>query len=143
LAVPIGFGGKNTFLQNEYNWDWNHISRVSEAFGWLGAEEVEFASSHYGGEIMRMGVWRFFGSVMMRLISFVGYALTTERGLRIISINTDFWYNDNYFIYFNTSNPDISGTLRWLADELQACEDNHQRAWILGESNSFESKFLS
>lgn len=37
--------------------------------GWIDGEEADYAASHYGA-----------------------YAHTTEQGLRIISINTDFWY---------------------------------------------------
>jgi sphingomyelin phosphodiesterase len=37
-----------------------------------------------------------------------------------------------YESYINTSNPDVSGMLRFLTDELQAAEDAGQRVWILG-----------
>ena len=50
----------------------------------------------------------------------------------MISINTDFWYTDNIFNYWNVTNPDTSGVLTWLASELAACEARGQRAWIIG-----------
>ena len=56
----------------------------------------------------------------------------TPFGLRIISINTDFWYKGNFFNYVNSTNPDNSGMLRFLTDELQAAEDIGQRVWIIG-----------
>jgi len=60
------------------------------------------------------------------------YAHTTKYGLRIISINTDFWYVANIYNYYNFTNPDNSGILAWVASELTACEARGQRAWIIG-----------
>ena len=60
------------------------------------------------------------------------YAHTTATGLRIISINTDFWYTANIFNYFNFTNPDQSGILTFLATELAASEAAGQRVWIIG-----------
>ena len=37
-----------------------------------------------------------------------------------------------YSFSVQTSNPDVSGMLRFLTDELQAAEDAGQRVWILG-----------
>ena len=34
--------------------------------------------------------------------------------------------------YYNFTNPDVSGTLGWLASELSACEKRGQRAWVIG-----------
>lgn len=52
--------------------------------------------------------------------------------LRIITLNTDFWYRSNYLNFINTTNPDNSGNLKFMADELQAAEDARERVWILG-----------
>jgi len=52
--------------------------------------------------------------------------------LKIISINTDFWYQANIFNYYNFTNPDNSGTLRFLISELEASEAANQRVWIIG-----------
>ena len=62
------------------------------------------------------------------------YATVTPQSLKIISINTDFWYKVNYFNYVNTTttNPDNSGMLRFLINELQAAENAGQRVWIIG-----------
>jgi sphingomyelin phosphodiesterase len=56
----------------------------------------------------------------------------TKQGLRIISINSDFYYVDNIFNYWNYTNPDTSGIMTFLAKELTACEEAGQRAWIIG-----------
>lgn len=77
--------------------------------GWINSTEAGYASTHYGA-----------------------YAHTTAQGLRIISLNTDFWYRANVFNYFNFTNPDQSGILSFVISELQACEKAGQRAWIIG-----------
>ena len=61
-----------------------------------------------------------------------GYSITPRRGLRVITFNTDFWYRSNVFNYIHSSDPDYSGVLRWVTDELQAAEDAHERVWIVG-----------
>jgi hypothetical protein len=43
-------------------------------------------------------------------------------------INVDFVFRNPIQI----SNPDVSGMLRFVTDELQAAEDAGQRVWILG-----------
>lgn len=94
---------------NAMSWNYELLSSMWAANGWITASEQSYASTHYGA-----------------------YAHTTKQGLRIISINTDFWYVDNIFNYWNFSNPDTSGMLTWLAQELSACEKAGQRAWVIG-----------
>src|SRR5438046_8193138 len=53
-------------------------------------------------------------------------------GLKIISLNTDFWYTENIFNFYNFTNTDNSGVLKFLADELSASEAINQRVWIIG-----------
>ncbi|KAG1858059.1 Metallo-dependent phosphatase-like protein [Suillus subalutaceus] len=53
-------------------------------------------------------------------------------GLRVISLDTNLWYRSNYFNYINSSEPDVSGILRFLTDELQDAEDAGDRVWIIG-----------
>ncbi|KAI0061961.1 acid sphingomyelinase [Artomyces pyxidatus] len=53
--------------------------------------------------------------------------------LRIISINTQYWYKQNYWLYdTNTSFPDPNGVLAFMVQQLQAAEDRGQRAWLIG-----------
>uniref|UniRef100_A0A060TAX3 ARAD1B10890p n=1 Tax=Blastobotrys adeninivorans TaxID=409370 RepID=A0A060TAX3_BLAAD len=63
--------------------------------------------------------------------SYASFSLTTKRGLRIISLDSNFWYKDNYYNFWNMSSPDTSGLFKFLADELSECEKNNQRAWII------------
>ena len=101
---PDGTGANNIF-----SWNYDLLSGLWQQDGWISGQEADYASTHYGA-----------------------YAHTTAQGLRIISINTDFWYVDNVFNYFNFTNPDQSGILAFLISELEACEIQNQRAWIIG-----------
>lgn len=102
--------GPNTAGQNNiFSWNYDLLSSLWQRDGWITGSEAEYASTHYGV-----------------------YAHTTAQGLRIISINTDFWYTANVFNYFNFTNPDQSGILKFLISELETCEKVGQRAWIIG-----------
>ncbi|EEA25335.1 hypothetical protein TMatcc_006440 [Talaromyces marneffei ATCC 18224] len=52
--------------------------------------------------------------------------------LRIISINTNMYYKQNFWLYEAKMETDPSGQLAWLVNELQAAEDAGQRAYIIG-----------
>ncbi|KAK4701737.1 sphingomyelin phosphodiesterase, partial [Phenoliferia sp. Uapishka_3] len=51
--------------------------------------------------------------------------------LKIISVNTNFWYRQNFWL-FDLDYPswDPNGILQWMVDELQAAEDAGQLVWI-------------
>ncbi|KAI9815936.1 MAG: hypothetical protein M1827_001928 [Pycnora praestabilis] len=100
-------GSANT--TNALAWNYDLLSSLWEQDGWINASTAAYASTHYGA-----------------------YAITTAQGLRIISINTDFWYVDNVFNYINFTNPDLSGILTFLISELEAAEAADQRVWIIG-----------
>jgi len=52
--------------------------------------------------------------------------------LRIISLNTQYWYKSNYWLYdSDVQQPDPNGILEFAVQELQAAEDAGQRAWII------------
>ena len=94
---------------NALSWNYDLLSSMWQTDGWITSSETSYAATHYAA-----------------------YAHTTAQGLRIISINTDFWYTDNVYNYWNFTNPDTSGVLTWLASELSACEKAGQRAWVIG-----------
>lgn len=58
-----------------------------------------------------------------------GYA---DTNLRVISINTNFYYIQNYWLYEKTMEKDPSGQFAWLVNELQAAEDAGERVYIIG-----------
>ncbi|KAL9132004.1 MAG: hypothetical protein Q9217_000214 [Psora testacea] len=107
--TPNNINGDNSGASNAFSWNYDLLSSMWQQDGWIDSSEASYASKHYGA-----------------------YAHTTSDGLRIISLNTDFWYPDNVFNFFNFTNPDQSGILRFLISELEACETKGQRAWIIG-----------
>ncbi|KAI0261261.1 acid sphingomyelinase [Gloeopeniophorella convolvens] len=62
--------------------------------------------------------------------------------LRIIALNTMFWYIQNFWLYdSNTLIPDPNGVLAFLAAQLQAAENAGERAWITGHVPPGSSDF--
>jgi sphingomyelin phosphodiesterase len=114
-SLPEAFNTENTLdpnsslSSNAMSWNYELLSSMWNNNGWLTTSEKDYAATHYGA-----------------------YAHTTKQGLRVISINTDFYYTSNPFNYWNFTNPDTSGMLTFLAKELSACEKAGQRAWIIG-----------
>jgi sphingomyelin phosphodiesterase len=65
--------------------------------------------------------------------NFGAYSVKFPGGnLRVISINTNLYYKDNYWLYEKTMETDPSGQLAWLVNELQAAEDASERVYIIG-----------
>jgi sphingomyelin phosphodiesterase len=119
-SLPQAYNTQNTLdpvprnsSTNALSWNYDLLSSMWETDGWITSSEASYASTHYGA-----------------------YAHTTAQGLRIISLNTDFYYAFNIFNYWNFTNPDTSGILTFLANELSACEKAGQRAWVIGHVHS-------
>jgi sphingomyelin phosphodiesterase len=110
-SLPQGWNTPNSITNqsNIFSWDYEFLSSMWEADGWISNSAAQYTATHYGA-----------------------YATTTSFGLKIISLNTDFWYTSNIFNYYNMTNPDNSGILTFLANELQKSEDINQRVWIIG-----------
>jgi hypothetical protein len=96
-------------LGQQFSYNYNHVASLWENFGWINSTGADQARAHYGG-----------------------YSVKNSFGLRIITLNTDFWYKSNFLNYINMTNPDVSGMQAWLISELQSAEDNGERVWILG-----------
>lgn len=95
--------------REQFSYDWDNLKRLFEAEGWFSHEEAKQVSRHYGG-----------------------YSISPRKGLRVITLNTDFWYKGNRYNFIQTSNPDHGGILRFLTDELEAAERRRERVWIVG-----------
>ncbi|KZT25638.1 sphingomyelin phosphodiesterase [Neolentinus lepideus HHB14362 ss-1] len=55
--------------------------------------------------------------------------------LKIMSINTNYWYKQNFWLYDNDEpQADPNGILAFIIAELQAAEDAGQRVWVIGHS---------
>ncbi|KAK3837051.1 MAG: Metallo-dependent phosphatase-like protein [Linnemannia elongata] len=60
------------------------------------------------------------------------YTLNPAPGLRIVSLNTNFCYIANFYLYGHTSEYNPHGEVQWLIQQLQAAEDIGERVWIIG-----------
>ncbi|RFU31936.1 hypothetical protein B7463_g4446, partial [Scytalidium lignicola] len=96
-------------LGEQFSWNYNHVSSLWRTEGWLSSSDAKEAASHYAA-----------------------YSVVVRDGLRIITLNTDFWYKTNFLNFINSTNPDVSGNLQFLIDELQKAEDAGDRVWIVG-----------
>lgn len=96
-------------LGQQFSWNYDHVARLWQHNGWIDAATAQQARLHYAA-----------------------YSVKNHYGLRIITLNTDFWYRSNFLNYYNMSNPDVSGMQAFLIQELQAAEDAGERVWILG-----------
>ncbi|KAF8926322.1 hypothetical protein BGZ47_002807 [Haplosporangium gracile] len=60
------------------------------------------------------------------------YTLNPAPGLRIVSLNTNFCFTMNFYLYGHTDEYDPHGEVQWLIQQLQAAEDTGKRVWIIG-----------
>lgn len=58
------------------------------------------------------------------------YATTIKDGLKVISLNTNFCHNKNFWLYINATDP--GNQLKWLIHELQISELQHEQVHIIG-----------
>ncbi|KAI9455922.1 Metallo-dependent phosphatase-like protein [Lactarius psammicola] len=96
-------------LAGQFSWNYDHVAKLWQQEQWIPQSVVAQARAHYAA-----------------------YSVQRTDGLRVITLNTDLWYRANWFNYINLTQPDNSGMLRFLTDELQDAEDKGDRVWILG-----------
>ena len=58
------------------------------------------------------------------------YAVDVRRGLRLISLNTNYCNRMNYWLLINNTDP--AGQLLWLRDQLQDAENSNTKVYIIG-----------
>lgn len=100
-------------LGQQFSWNYEHVSKLWEYYGSIDHATQAQASVHYGA-----------------------YSVVHKSSLRIITLNTDFYYRNNIYAFLNTEDPDYSKIFTFLIDELQKAEDAGQRAWIMGHAFS-------
>ena len=98
-------------LGQQQSWNYQHVSRLWQHNNWITPAAAAQARTHYAAYSIHHPVYT---------------------KLRIITLNTDFWYHSNYLNLINTTNPDNSGNLKFLSNELLAAEAASERVWILG-----------
>ncbi len=100
------------YANGDSSWNYDFLSSLWQENQWLDSTATRDVKTHFGA-----------------------YPISNPPGmpgLKIVSINTDFWYVDNIFNFANYSNPDPNCMLSFLASELEASEAASQRVWILG-----------
>ncbi|KAF9925524.1 hypothetical protein FBU30_004688 [Linnemannia zychae] len=70
------------------------------------------------------------------------YSTSPHRGFRIISLNTNFCYKDNLYLYSDLRDLDPNHEIHWLIQELQHAEDQHERVWIIGHVAPYQTDCL-
>ncbi|GMM35606.1 hypothetical protein DASC09_029310 [Saccharomycopsis crataegensis] len=95
-------------FDNKYTWNSDLMAHLWSDFGWIDNQTAQEVRSHY-----------------------CGFSVKAKQGLRIISINSNTYYQKNLYSYWNMTNPDTFGTLRWLASELSMAEQAGERVWIM------------
>ncbi|KAH8689040.1 sphingomyelin phosphodiesterase [Talaromyces proteolyticus] len=98
-------------LGQQQSWNYDHVASLWQQNNWITPAAANEARMHYAAYSINHPAYP---------------------KLRIITLNTDFFYKSNFFNYINTTNPDNSGNLKFLADELQDAENKGERAWVLG-----------
>ncbi|KAJ7679351.1 sphingomyelin phosphodiesterase [Mycena polygramma] len=60
-------------------------------------------------------------------------ALVSGTNLRIIAVNTQYWYKQNFWLYDSDAvQPDPNGIIAFMVNQLQAAEDAGERVWVIG-----------
>ncbi|KAL7267046.1 hypothetical protein RUND412_010382 [Rhizina undulata] len=88
-------------------WSYDTLSSLWNT--WIGSTASSAADSNYGSYSV----------------------LHPDSNLRIISVNSNFWYKQNFWLYEATMERDPSGQLAWLVTELQAAETAGERVYII------------
>lgn len=107
----------------------NHEMHPSNAYAPLKAESENFVYS------LLSSTWtQWIGAAASTSTSQRGvYSASYDKGqLRVISLNTNMWYTQNYWLYTNDMTPDPDGQIDWLAAELDDAEKSGCRVYIIG-----------
>ena len=78
-------------LGQQFSWNYDHVAALWQQNGWIKSAAAREARLHYGA-----------------------YSVKNQYGLRIITLNTDFWYRSNFLNYYSTSFLNISFLKRSL-----------------------------
>lgn len=92
---------------NSYQWQVDLQTDLWQQYGWMDAQSVR----------------------QLRYAQ-VGYSFVTNRGLKIISLNSNVWNTKNLYNFWDVTNIDSYGVWQFLIDELLESELCDQRVWI-------------
>ena len=96
-------------FNNSYDWNTDLMSELWVNNAWLPEELTQQIKTHYSG-----------------------FSYVTDRGLKVISLNSNCYYQKNLWSYIDIStNPDLFGQWEFLVNELIESEKIGQRVWIM------------
>lgn len=105
---------------NSYQYNTELMSEIWVNGGWLPESEQSEIKNHYSG-----------------------FSTVTKRGLKVIALNSNCYYQKNLWNYINLENePDPFGQWEFLIDELVESEAKGQRVWILAHIPSSDADAL-
>ncbi|AGO13429.1 AaceriACL091Cp [[Ashbya] aceris (nom. inval.)] len=108
-SFPYGqLAQENSGFRNKFTWNAELMADLWEDYGWIDREAARYARSHY-----------------------TGFAINAKPGLKVISLNSNVWFNKNRYAYINASQPDTFGQFEFLINELIESEAKDQRVWII------------
>lgn len=94
---------------SDYHWNDDLMSSLWTENGWIPEDKADHIKSHYSG-----------------------FSTVTKRGLKVISLNSNCYYEKNLWAFINLeTNPDSFGQWDFLINELVESESKNQRVWIL------------
>lgn len=101
--------GNTTLNESVYHWNEELMSELWLGNEWIDKSDQQDMKQHYAA-----------------------YSTTTHRGLKVISLNSNCYYQKNLYSYINMeAQPDLFGQWEYLIDELVESELKGQRVWIL------------
>ncbi|AAS51137.1 ACL091Cp [Eremothecium gossypii ATCC 10895] len=108
-SFPYGqLAQENSGFKNKFTWNAELMADLWEDYGWIDREAARQARSHY-----------------------TGFAINAKPGLKVISLNSNVWFDNNRYAYINASQPDTFGQFEFLINELLESEAKDQRVWII------------
>lgn len=70
-SLPEAYNTPDSYLNgsNAFSWNYQLLSSLWKDAGWIDSSAASYAAAHYGA-----------------------YSYVTPQGLKVVSLNTDFWY---------------------------------------------------
>ena len=106
-AAPVNAFPPNT-VQTNMTSQWVYDTLASMWTSWIGSAAATSTVEQFGA-----------------------YSTNYSSSLRIISLNSNFYYNKNFWLFSTVMARDPDGQFAWLVSELQSAEDAGQRVYIL------------
>lgn len=132
LGIPV-YGAVGNHDVHPVNSFPRRSSRLGHQSDWTYDLHADVWKSHIGDAAAKESRKHLSGS----------YSVPHAPGLRIISINTNYAYKSNFWVYdSDVYEPDSQGLYKWLIDELQHAETHGERVWLIGHMSSGGSDYM-